>query len=253
MNENGYSLSDIVTATGRNGDGAFGGDWGAWIILFLLFGLFGRGGYGGFGGGFGNGGDGGGNCCCTRGAISEGFAMNNLQSGINAIQQGICDSTYALNNTINSGFYGVDRGINGISAQLAQCCCDTRTAIADVRYQMATDTCGLQNTIQNTTRDVLENNNNNTRAILDFLVNDKISTLQAENQNLRLAASQSNQNAVLMAAMDANKAEILRRTGAECPTAAYIVQPPQPVTFPINNCGTFAGFGSYNNGCGCGC
>ena len=253
MNENGYSLSDIVTATGRNGDGSFGGDWGAWIILFLLFGLFGRGGYGGFGGGFGNGGDGGGNCCCARGAISEGFAMNNLQSGINAIQQGICDSTYALNNTINSGFYGVDRGINGISAQLAQCCCDTRTAIADVKYQMATDTCGLQNTIQNTTRDVLENNNNNTRAILDFLVNDKISTLQAENQNLRLAASQSNQNAVLMAAMDANKAEILRRTGAECPTAAYIVQPPQPVTFPINNCGTFAGYGNYNNGCGCGC
>ena len=80
MNENGYSLSDIVTATGRIGDGAFGGDWGAWIILFLLFGLFGRGGYGGFGGGFGNGGDGGGNCCCTRGAISEGFAMNNLRA-----------------------------------------------------------------------------------------------------------------------------------------------------------------------------
>lgn len=73
---------------------------------------------------------------------------------------------------------------------------------------------------------------------------DKIATLQAENQSLKLAASQSNQNAVLMAAMDANKAEILRRTGAECPTPAYVVQPPQPVTFPnfCNPC---------NNGCGC--
>ena len=246
MNENGYSLSDIAAATGGNkNDGMFGGDWGAWIILFLFFGMF-NGGYGGFGGGFGGGG--GFQGYATRADINEGFALNNLQSGITSIQQGICDSTYALTNAINNGFHGVDRGFFDISAQLAQCCCDNRAAIADVKYQMATDTCGLQNTIQNTTRDILESNNANTRAILDFLTNDKIATLTAENQNLKLAASQSNQNAVLMAAMDANKAEILRRTGAECPTAAYIVQPPQPVTFPVNNCGTFTG---YNN-CGCG-
>jgi hypothetical protein len=246
MNENGYSLSDIAAVSGaRNNDGMFGGDWGAWIILFLLFGMF-NGGYGGFGGGFSGGG--GFQGYATRADINEGFALNNLQSGITSIQQGICDSTYALTNAINNGFHGVDRGFFDISAQLAQCCCDNRAAIADVKYQMATDTCGLQNTIQNTTRDILESNNANTRAILDFLTNDKIATLTAENQNLKLAASQSNQNAVLMAAMDANKAEILRRTGAECPTAAYIVQPPQPVTFPVNNCGTFTG---YNN-CGCG-
>lgn len=246
MNENGYSLSDIAAVSGaRNNDGMFGGDWGAWIILFLLFGMF-NGGYGGFGGGFSGGG--GFQGYATRADINEGFALNNLQSGITSIQQGICDSTYALTNAINNGFHGVDKGFFDISAQLAQCCCDNRAAIADVKYQMATDTCGLQNTIQNTTRDILESNNANTRAILDFLTNDKIATLTAENQNLKLAASQSNQNAVLMAAMDANKAEILRRTGAECPTAAYIVQPPQPVTFPVNNCGTFTG---YNN-CGCG-
>jgi hypothetical protein len=245
MNENGYSLADIAAASGGKNDGMFGGDWGAWIILFLLFGMF-NGGYGGFGGGFGGGG--GFQGYATRADINEGFALNNLQGGINAIQQGICDSTYALTNAINGGFHGVDRGFSDISAQLAQCCCDNRAAIADVKYQMATNTCGIQNTIQNTTRDILESNNANTRAILDFLTNDKIATLTAENQSLKLAASQSNQNAVLMAAMDANKAEILRRTGAECPTAAYIVQPPQPVTFPVNNCGTFAG---YNN-CGCG-
>ena len=93
--------------------------------------------------------------------------------------------------------------------------------------------------------------NDSTRQILDFLTTDKIATLQAENQGLKLAASQSNQNAVLMAAMDANKAEILRRTGAECPTAAYIVQPPQPVSFPTNGCGQFTGY-NYG-GCGCGC
>ena len=244
MNENGYTLSDIAAVSGNRNDGMFGGgDWGAWIILFLLFGMFNGRGFGGFGGN--GGGDG-----YTKSYVTEGFAMNNLQSGINAIQQGICDSTYALNNAITGGFHGVDTGFYNLSAQLAQCCCDNRAAIADVKYQMATDTCGLQNTIQNTTRDILENNNNNTRAILDFLTQDKIATLTAENQNLKLVASQANQNAVLMAAMDANTATLIRRLGADCPAPSYLVNPPTPVTFPVNNCGQYTG---YNNGCGCGC
>lgn len=125
--------------------------------------------------------------------------------------------------------------------------CTTQRAIDGVRYDMATQSCAVQNTIQNTTRDVIENANANSRAILDALNANYIRTLEQENNSLRLSASQSAQNAVLMAAMDANKAEILRKTGAECPTAAYIVQPPQPVTFPTNCCGTV----NYANG-GCG-
>jgi hypothetical protein len=97
----------------------------------------------------------------------------------------------------------------------------------------------------NNTRDIIDNANANSRAILDALNANYIRTLENENNSLKLSASQANQNAVLMAAMDANKAEILRRTGAECPTAAYIVQPPTPVTF--NN-----GCGSVGYGCGCG-
>ena len=71
--------------------------------------------------------------------------------------------------------------------------------------------------------------------------------MQSENQALKLAASQANQNAVLQAAMDANTAEIIRRTGHDCPVAAYVV--------PNPNCcyGNPAGVG-YNNGySGCGC
>ena len=126
--------------------------------------------------------------------------------------------------------------------------CTTQRAIDGVRYDMATQSCAVQNTIQNTTRDVIENANANSRAILDALNANYIRTLEQENNSLRLSASQSAQNAVLMAAMDANKAEILRKTGAECPTAAYIVQPPQPVTFPTNCCGQV----NYAaTGCGC--
>ena len=213
-----YTLSDIAAVTdGNRNNGMFGGDWSAWIILFLLFGMFG-GGWGGFGGGFGNGGGAGFQGYATRADINEGFALNGLQTGITAIQQGLCDTTYALNNAIKD------------------CCCTTQRAIDGVNFNMAKGFCDLSNVVNNGTRDVLENQNANTRAILDFLTQDKIATLTAENQNLKLTASQANQNAVLMAAMDANKAEILRRTGAECPTPAYVVQPPTPVHFPYNNC-----------------
>ena len=150
------------------------------------------------------------------------------------------------------GFNGVERGFCNLSSQLSDCCYTTQRAIDGINYNMATNTCALQNTMNNNTRDIIDNQNANSRAILDYLCQDKISTLQSENQALRLAASQSNQNAVLMAAMDANKAEILRRTGAECPTAAYIVQPPTPVTFPTNCCGQ-ATFGGNNCGCNSGC
>lgn len=231
MDNGTYTLSDIAAVTdgNRNNGGMFGGDWSAWIILFLLFGLFGGGwgnGFGGFGGGGGAGFQG----YATRADINEGFALNNLQSGITAIQQGICDSTYALNNSISNGF-------NSVSRQMADCCCTTQRAIDGVNFNMAKGFCDLGNVVNNSTRDILENNNTNTRAILDFLTQDKIATLTDENQSLKLSASLANQSAVLKAAMDANKAEILRRTGAECPTPAYVVQPPTPVRFPWNDCG----------------
>lgn len=218
MNEN-YSLSDIAAVTGGGyggGNGLFANDNWMWLFILFLFGGWGR----GFGGGFGGYG-GGGDCgypAATKADIDSAFALNGLQTGVDAVQS----------------------SLTSLSGQIAQCCCDNKAAIADVKYQMATDTCAVTGAINNSTRDILENANNNTRSILDFLVQDKISTLQAENQSLKLAASQANQNAVLMAAMDANTAQIIRRTGNDCPIPAYVVQPPSPVNFP-------------NFGCGCGC
>lgn len=228
-----YSLSDIAAVTDGNRGGMFGGngDWGAWIILFLLFGMFGRGGWGGFGGG--NDGYG---PCATQADVRAAVDQQTLISKLDRQTYGLADSTYALNNAITGGFHGVER-------QLADCCCTTQRSIDGVNYNLAKGFCDLGNVMNGNTRDILENNNANTRAILDFLTNDKIATLTAENQSLKLSASQANQNAVLMAAMDANKAEILRRTGAECPTPAYVVQPPTPVHFPYNNCG--CGNGAY--------
>lgn len=244
MTEN-YTLSDIAAVTdGNRNNGMFGNDSWAWIVILLLFGYGGRG-FGGFGGGFG-----GGSCglpCATQADLAAGFNNSAVLSGINGIDSALCQGFNGINTAILQSAYETQGAINGLSHQLAQCCCDNKAAIADVKYAMATESCATRNTIQNTTRDILENANANSRAILDALNANYIRTLESENNSLKLSASQANQNAVLMAAMDANKAEILRRTGAECPTAAYIVQPPQPVTFPTNCCGQaqFGGCGSF--------
>ena len=235
----GFSMPVVPAYGGNGGMGGFGDSWiGLIIVLALLF---------GDGNGFGIGGLGGGKQNC---ATPADLTANSIVQKLDGITYGISDATFALSNSINNGFHGVDnaictlgyqnqQGFNSIAHQISDCCCATQRAIDGVNYNMATQACDIKHAI-----------NDSTRSILDFLTTDKIATLQAENQSLKLAASQSNQNAVLMAAMDANKAEILRRTGAECPTAAYIVQPPTPVTFPVNACGQFYG---YNNGCGCGC
>lgn len=218
-----YSLSDIAAVTeGNRNNGMFGGDWSAWIILFLLFGLFGNNGWGGFGSGAGGAGFQG---LATRADINEGFALNGLQTGITAIQQGLCDSTYAL------------------SGAIKDCCCQTQRSIDGVNYNMAKGFCDLSNVMNTNTRDLLENQNSNTRAILDFLTQDKIATLTAENQSLKFQASQTAQNAFITANQEAQTATLLRRLGADSPIPAYVVQPPTPVHFPYSGCG--CGNGAY--------
>ena len=261
---------------GMNG---FGGDW-IWILVVFAL-LFGWG-----GNGFGNnGGNGGGvpymvGSTYTDAAIQRGFDNQSVINKLNGIEQGVCNLGYdnlaQMNNlgmAVANGFHGVDNAIcnlgyttqqgfnatqvamlqgqNALQTQLADCCCQTQRAIDGVNYNMATNTCAITNQMNNNTRDIIESQNAGTRAILDYLCQDKISTLQAENQSLKLAASQADQNNFIAATQSAQTAELIRRLGADCPQPAYVVQPPQPVTFPTNCCGgvNYAAYG--NNGCGC--
>lgn len=235
-------------AMGQDNNNNSGGDWfgggsGGWLGILLLIALLGGGlgfgGFGGFGGGAGLQG------MATRTDINEGFALQNITSGITAIQQGICDATYALTNTIQSGFNatqmgmmqgfnGVERGFCDLSHQLSDCCCENRQAIAQVRYDMA-----------NQTRDIIDGQNANTRAILDFLTQDKISTLQAENQALKFQASQAQQNAFITANQDAKTAELIRRLGRDNPVPAYVVPNPNccygnPVGVSYGGCNQYS-------------
>ena len=252
----GYSLSDIAAVSGNNGrnGGAFGDDW-AWIIILLLCG-WGNGGYG-LGGGRGEG--------TTREEISYGFDMNGLENGVRGIQQGLCDGFYAVNTGLLTGFNGVQsalcQGFSGVNDAI------TQSTIADMQSDFALQTainnatvgitaqltnmaaenaaccCDLKTAIANTTRDIIDSNNAGVRSILDFLTQDKIATLTAENQSLKFAASQAAQNAFITANQEAQTAELIRRLSEPCPVPAYVV--------PNPNCCYNANV-TLGNGCGCG-
>ena len=108
--------------------------------------------------------------------------------------------------------------------------CTTQRAIDSVKYENAKNTC-----------DIIRAGQDNTRAILDFLTTDKISTLTAENQALKFQASQTAQNAFITANQDAQTAELIRRLSTPCPVPAYVV--------PNPNCCYNYGVYPVNNGC----
>lgn len=102
-----------------------------------------------------------------------------------------------------------------LSQQLSDCCCNNEKSIMQLRYDMSTQDCATRNLIQTTARDVIDNANSNSKAILDFLVNDRMRQLESENQSLKLAASQERQNNYIVTA--------LRQP---TPIPAYMVQNP---------------------------
>lgn len=249
FNSTGYSLSDIAAVSGNN-DG-FGGDGAWWIILLFLFVGWGRNGLGGFGGEAGG-------PCATQEDVRSAVDQQTLLSKLDNQTYGLADSTYALNNAIMSGFHGVDnaictlgyqtqQGFNGLAHQLSDCCCETQRAIergfCDVNYNMATQACDTRRVITDSARDIIDNQNNGTRAILDFLVQDKIAALTAENQTLKFAASQANQNAFITANQEAQTAELIRRLATPCPVPAYVVPNPNCCYSQCNGCGN--SFGTF--------
>ncbi len=177
-----------------------------------------------------------------------------MNLAINQTARGIDSAICNLGYNIQGGFNGVERSFCNLGYQLKDCCCETQRLLergfADTNYNLANQSCETRHAIYNSTRDIIDNANANSRAILDFLTKDKIDNLQNQNQELRLRASQADQNAVLRAAIDASTAEIIRRTGNDCPVPAYVVNGPTPVNFPTNCCGTVQFGNGCNNGCG---
>ena len=264
MEDNGFATGYAVGRDSTNGggygnNGLFGNDW-AWIVILLLFGW---GGNRGFGGGFGSGFGGGCGCtapCATQADVRAAVDQQTLISKIDQQTYGLSDVFNSLNTNLNNNFRGIDNAIctlgyqgaqhaSALSAQLAQCCCDTRAAIKDVETQSVFNTaavqkdiaaccCDLEKMNMQSRFDAQAYNCNTLQAIdkvgdriIDYLANEKTQALRDENFALRLAASQAQQNEALI-----NKL-------SPCPSPAYFV--------PNPNCCYNANV-TYSNACGCG-
>lgn len=252
-----YIEGDFPVYSGNNNNNGWN-DW-SWIIgLALVGGLFGGWGNGGFGfggnrGGYGFGGIAENYALATdfatlerkldgvNNGLCDGFyAQNtNMLNGFASVQQTLCQGFSGVNATINNGFAGVNNaictlgyqnqaGFNALSRELADCCCATQRSIDSVKYENAKNTC-----------DIIRAGQDNTRAILDYLTTEKISSLQSENAGLKAQISNDRQSRYIVDALS-----------PKCPQPAYVVQPPQEVTFPTNCCGNVA-YANYNNTCGC--
>ena len=225
----------VAPTSANGGFGGFGGD-GWWIILFFIV-LFGWGGNG-WGG--------------NNGGVMDGYVLTsdfaNIERKLDNVNNGLCDGFYAMNTGMLNGFAGVTQAVtngfysselsrcnqqaalmqqlNAMQMQAQECCCENRAAIAQVRYDMATQACDTRNTVQTAARDIVENANANSRAILDFLTQSKLQDLQSANQELRLAASQAAQN-------------------------NYLISQLRPTPIPsYPSCNPWAS-GSYTGCCGC--
>ena len=227
---NNVSLSDIAAVT-RNNDGMFGGDNGWWILI-ILFAIFGWG-NGGYGAGGGAG-------AYDNYVLASDFATlqrqidsstGSIESKLDSVNNGICSLGYDQLGQMNGINTNILQSTNTLQAQLADCCCQNREAIAQVRYDMATQGCAINTNIATAARDITDNQNANTRAILEALQaqtiaakDEKIADLTAKVQALNLTASQAAQNAYLINELK------------PCPQPAYVV--PNPYC----NCGNYNNF-----------
>ena len=221
--------------------------------------------------------------CATQADLAAGFnnsavlgSLNDIKLGQAGIQQTLCQGFNGVNTTVMQGFNGVDNaicslgynvqsGFNGVTRQIADCCCDIKGGIKDVAYGNAMNTSAIQKQISDCCCDLEKANmqnrfdaqayNANTLQaidrvgdrIIDYMSKEKMQTLRDENQALRLAASQSAQNAFITANQEAQTAELIRRLGRDCPVPAFVVPNPN-CCYQYNvqpTCGCNTGCGSF--------
>lgn len=214
------SAINLNSGAGANSGFGFGNN-DAWVLIILFALIFGWNGNNGFGGG---------NGATENYVLASDFAtiqrqlsdgFGDLTSQTRFIQNGLCDGFYAMNTSLLNGFAGVNNAImtngyetrnaiNGVSSQLAGCCCDIKTAIGDVKYANAINT-----------RDIIESNNANYRALHDEIVANRI-----EDKNAQIAAQQNEINALRLKASQTEQNQYLIGQLKPCPSAAYIVPNP---------------------------
>lgn len=278
LQQRGIDPNLLVALNGKNGNNGFGGDgsWLLWVIfLFFLFPLMGR---GGWGNGFGGGNEGG----CLSGAglanlinndngrellmsaiQGKGQAINNLATNLNCsvgqIQQAIngvsakvaevgCQVGLSSQQIINA----IQAGNASIASQMAQCCCDVKTAIERQGYENRLATI-------NQTDDLKSNANTQFNIIASkidaqsAIINDKFCQLEMREMQNKIDTLRAEKSALeLSASQQAQTANIVNQLRTPAPIPAYCVPNPNCCYgYPFVN--AYATGYAAGEGCGCGC
>lgn len=276
MRGEGLSASDValISRSNEGNNNGFGngfGDGAWWIIILFLFIFCG---WGNNNWGNGNGGNNGSGSVMDAYVLSSDFAtlqrliadgFTSVSTGINQVNQGICSLGYQtlenfnttnmnvangfsnLNNALCNQSFQIERGITGLESQLANCCCGLKSDIQGINYSIAMNTNAIQQTLCNNTRDVIENQNANYRALHDEIVanriedkNAQIAELQTKLNNAELRASQEAQTNYLYTSITDKL--------SPCPRPAYLTcNPNTPFNYTVvpNNCCSCNGCGNY--------
>ena len=247
LSDGGIQPTMNVSPSGSSGGwGGFGGDGGWWFIILFLALFCGWGGNG-FGNNRGN-----------SGGVVDGYVLAsdfaNIERKMDLINGGLCDGFYAVNNSLLTGFGNAElsrcnqqaalmQQLNNMAMQAQECCCENRAAVAQVRYDMASQACDTRNTVQNSTHDIIDAMNCGFRSIDQRLTAQELAAKDAkiaeQNQQLfaaQLAASQAAQNDTLKSYVSGQLAYYNPR-----PVPSFAV--PAPYQFAGCNSG-------YNYGCG---
>ena len=235
LTEEGTGTTMLVQPSGFGGNGGFGDMGSGWwiLLLFILMGGWG----GNFGGGFG-----GGDLypwMNNSSQISNGFQNQMLNDSISGIRDGIAGLSGQLCNNqmadLERSFAAQTANTAGLSAlqsQMAQCCCENRASVADLKYTVATEACADRSAVSDALQAVIASNNANTQKILDRMCEQELEQLRSQNASLQnqvnmlnLSASQTAQTAQLIADNTAQTQYIVNRV-APYPIPAYTVANP---------------------------
>ena len=226
--------------------------------------------------------------------VSDGFrdaqlsdSVTSVRDGISSLATQVCNSTGQIQNSLCSGFAGVNatvnsgfanaetaanarqianmqqafagqtamaQGFNQLGTQFADCCCENRLGIADLKYTVAAENCADRTQSMQNTRDIIDSQTRGTQAILDKLcqleldgVRNQLAQAERENVGLQnqlnmatLRESQTAQNAFIQQGLT-NEVDALYNRLSNCPVPTTPVYGRTPI------------FTCNNNGCGCGC
>ena len=256
LSDGGVQATMPVAPTGmmNSGFGGFGGDGAWWIIILFLFVFCGWG-----GNGWGNAGN--------SGGVVDGYVLTsdfaNVERKIDSVNQGLCDGFYQQAQLVNGTNMAMANGfaqaelsrsnqqaalmqqLNAMQMQAANCCCENRAAIAQVRYDMATQACDTRNTVQNTTRDIIDAMNCGFRSIDQRLTAQELAAKDAK------IAEQAQQLFVSNLAASQNAQTLDLRNYVSGQLAYYN---PRPVpSFAVPAPYQYAGCNGYNGGYNYGC